>query len=120
MSDLTQAIADAKTAAAPKQTYSGLITNPEQESLPPYHTQATWDAAKDAHEEGAKPVDPKDFTYTFNGYGVKAVEAKDGTHGDDNGLVYEITQDDFKKTLVQKQDAINFVQTHSSDYAKNV
>lgn len=90
----------------------------KKEAVPAYHTQESWAAAKE-RTEAVKPVDPKDFAYSYNGYDVKAVEATGGTRGDENGLVYEITQGDFKTTVVEKQDAVTWVQTHSSDYAKN-
>lgn len=107
----------AQQARASAQEYKAPVFG-DKPAVPAYHTQETWAAAKDRTEE-VNPVEPKGFAYSYNGYDVKAVEATGGTRGDENGLVYEITQGDFKKTVVEKQDAINFVQTHSSDYAKN-
>lgn len=90
--------------------------------VPPYHTQETWEVAKDAHEkaaEDAKNAKPTDFAYDFNGYHVKAIEPTENQRAGTDGLLYEITAGDFLKVVMEKQDAITYVQTHAPHIAAN-
>lgn len=103
-----QVIVDAKPVIDPNAD--------KPEEYPVYHNKESWEAAKGAHEEAeesAKNAKPTDYVYEFNGFTVKAIEPTETQRAGTDGLLYEITSGDFLKVVMEKQDAITYVQTHA-------
>lgn len=115
-SEPQEVVVEGKPVAEEKKVDPAL--DPATSALP-YHTEATEKIMAENAKDIPEDPDPADFTYNFNGYDVKAVKPEKGVRPGTDGFLYEVSSGDFKRTFMEKNDAVNYTQTHAPYVSTN-